>query len=53
MYEPAAKSVQLWVERDGASIEVRIVPRPMSGGVESKTADPGASLDPFFKFTLP
>lgn len=51
LLDPAAKSMQLWVERDGANVEVRITPRPMSGGLELKTADPGASLDPFFRFT--
>lgn len=53
LFEPAAKSVQLWLDRDGVEIEVRIVPRPMSGGLERRTADPGASLDPFFRFAPP
>lgn len=51
LFEPAAKSVQLWVDRAGESIEVQLVPRTMEGGLERKSADPGVSLDPFFRFS--
>jgi len=50
---PAAKSAQLWVQRGGSNVEVRIVPRAMSGGLERKTAAPEASVDDFFRFEPP
>lgn len=53
LFEPAAKSVQIWFDRGGEAIEVRVVPRPLSGGLERRVTDPGASLDPFFRFEPP
>ncbi len=50
LFEPAAKSVQIWFERDGREVEIRIVPQIWDGGSRRVIGNAGEALDDFFRF---